>query len=1032
MKTPLTLPGNTAFEDTYERNQGNDGLPEIESRAILDDFDHLLERALQTGNPSLLLSWWTALLAHWESEPEILSRGMWIDLADLVERRLSSADLERPQRSRWEHLLTCLRSILLVVNQDYSDLLGEPKGMDVGFWKHLVAEAWRAEGASEDEESSDYRTAIALLHAQLFDAEAHLRSENGAMASEIERSRGPAPEVMRPPAELGNDAEPAEWERWVDVSMAWVRTLQRLPEDCEFVDFVARLAEDLEVAPEESERLLRHWAVRCPLTRAQLERWWGTLWSEEDPLELPPADAPRGPELEILVGGAIGVGKTSLLFALEDAEAQVGDKAATSCVFPITPTQDPDTGDRPRLNPFQHGEDPIVVAERKRWHDRIGHTQHPQIRARLGDGFLSFNFVDVPGEYFDGDHQWLDAWFGSHPPSAVLLVMRLNEEGRLELTDRENRLYRELLDRGECRGRRIGFVINAIDQAGLREQDVLFVSGRPIRLSSSGSVCSADHEALARSLPGLRRVEEDLAVLATPLARDGGGTSLVSAAQAAAGQQPVSMHYTCLLAGAEVEPLRRASASTLWASLATDLTRQTRTARQEWLLHHFHRAVEEDRDEIERLDLETGVVIRRLEDLIRHGTAFQDWASGSSLLDDLRFENKGDFEAALETFVESEMRKSYENTLETAAAAASELAICVLRALGVPLSPFDLRRPIRREPQWIERLNETVDYPLPLPEPRTLKVHMQLGVLETGSLIVDGPPDDAARGFLAAVNPPGEALLEWQSSDASLRQALQQLSCADPKSPARRFFFDFRELDVFKLAASAANHDGRRPPWAELIDLFSELAKLFGKLERAKAAWSDRGTAWMRQRFARKVLTRNNEPNSEAVREAGKALARRMPLLSREEGHKEREEALDKCRLPGVTASDVRDKDKRGILIGRLRDLGMAEDEMNKLEVKLPWEKDDLSSSAASEEALSRFPSGQDSMAEKYLEALLTECQLYLEQSAWLRKTEIEQFPDLVRPELRSTWVPDGKSARQRLGSFLDAVKAVCGNEGLW
>ena len=317
-------------------------------------------------------------------------------------------------------------------------------------------------------------------------------------------------------------------------------------------------------------------------------------------LASPPAlEAERGPEVDVLVAGLPGVGKTSLLFALEKEEL-----LSIAPLVPLLP---------PRLNPFAeaHQQEDLVKQWRERWeHNQLESTRQPEIQGRPATSRTLFfpNILDLPGEFFrrKAGFPWLDRWDKRHPPAATVLIFKIDgTTKRLQLEEEQLvTAYRSILERGRQEAP-VHLIINALDQSGL-DPAAMSQLAQPLRLVTRDGaleLLAEDHHRLSACLPALQRMTEDLSSLK--------GKGLAAFALIRAANSPVRLHYTCLRSGPDVESLRKESTRSFWQSLVDDLAGSSLTSRQSWFEKRFKVKPEQDRGIVQRFkeELEQLVVV---------------------------------------------------------------------------------------------------------------------------------------------------------------------------------------------------------------------------------------------------------------------------------------------------------------------------------------------------------------------------------------------------------------------------------------
>ena len=1017
---------------------------QLKGRVVLDELEQQLGSAFETGRPELLLRWTSRLFeAHGQ---EAISHGTWLDLQGRLEDAVGR--IPEPERACWTHLLECTRAMVCAAHLPFRSILPQPNAGSRDAWNRRILATLQPGWTTR------YRIAVLAQVCELFPGSES--EEQSRLAEQVELSHGAPGGLVPPPSEWDDQTEPQAREAWAYLLALCTRAAMGLEGRGGLRGLAERLGNGAGSAS--VELLLYHWAARCGICRELLETWVGDLWP---PFELPspPAlKAERGPELDVLVAGPPGVGKTSLLFALE--------KEKLLSVVPVVPLLSP------RSNPFakEHREEEVVQQWRDRWQrDQLVSTAEPEVQGRPETSPTLFfpNLLDIPGEFFTtrrraGSH-WLGRWYERRSPAGMVVVFKLDgTTKRLHLETQELAdAYRSLLG-GKGQGAPVHLVVNALDQAGL-DPETLPRLTRPLRLvareGAPAALLAEDHHRLSACLPALQRVSQDLASLAEK--------GLTALALSFAGGAPVRLHYTCFRSAPEVESLRRDAVRSFWKSLVDDLAEPSRASRQSWFEERFKRKPEHGREIVQRLEKELDQLVRSdLKALDDSMAAVIAAADSEELLEKVGYKNPGRFQ-----FLQSELKTkglevlqgpwgSYDRALEQVKRTTELAARTTLELLGVAGAAsgegLSIAQPLDESQE--EAVNTGVRVTLSLPDtPREVVVHMQQGVLVTGSQVLDGA-EGVAEQLAAMASMEGDhyqpiRLLDFEGEN--LGEILQLLVGSADDGPFHNFSFHRGDLDIFQLASSPAEPEGF-PPVADLKRVFQRLAALWQWRNEREQAWREDRVAWLTRRLAEELIRQSGHPRSSgganpvpaAVSEALAAMGKwtvGIFGIKREKPLQEMKVKLE-AALPGVVKSGdtlkdkLKDEERCGELRGMLRDVDEAFRVDSAPEDTVVPVTDEARQTLTKEH---RQPlagavgkgGGIDSVVGRYESAILAQRRQYLSESGWLETVlahDSERYLALASTKRASALVGTSARPRESLSQFIEVASAACADASLW
>lgn len=874
---------------------------QVKGKFIVEELEKAVVESLVAGRPDHVLSWLARIFA-WRRRAEI-SQGTWLNLQERLESLVAAATAPE-----WRHLTECLRATLCHIHVPLSALVSTRTRFDFDQdgWNRRIAATLLPDW------STRYRSALLFFVAELFpDSETE---EKALLAEQAGHCRIGAA-VLEPPSRV----TAREWPRLLTF-LARVAT-RVAPTAGALGQLAESLGEKTDAA--EIELLLHHWAANCPICCDLLELWCGELWPRAVRPEPPIQPAPGGPELDVLLAGLPGAGKTSLLFALE-SEGLIE-------VVPLRPQR------APGLNPFRAGSaSEIQVAElREAWesgHPEATTEARIQARPQTSRQLVFPNFLDLPGASFAlggaGGPPWLGVWRERRPPSCMVLLFRFEGDGALGTAPAVSEALCRIPEQMPA-GRPIYLVAGSLDLAGLAE-GAMDALNRPFTLlalpDGRTGLLPAEHRELSRCLPALRKVSHDLA----RLAENGLATKIL----ARAGAAPTTLVYACLRHEAGLQGRRHAGCQALWQTLTADLAKATAARRRAWLKESFVdrpktalAAIADFRESLENLLTR----LRGLEAAVRAVVQVET----ARLPESIGCLATGNFEEALRRLEswqlpEGNLWYSYERSLAALGSACREATSRLLVLLGVAgvgagKEGFVIAEPM---PLGADPLRAVLE--LPLSRPRKIEISLVEGVLATGCKILDGGPG-TSEFFGPLIGAGSYRPLQLLDLEPGLARALlEEMIASVADGPFAGFGVRRRELDPFHLEALAAMKPGDLPPVEKLLDSFALLARLWRWSARSEEAWRSSKILWLKRWAAAQVKQRlggSKQPTPEELADAeswSPSPVWRRNRQEKEKGHLKMLKGLLSTQSENQLLTALNDDHLYGQVRGMLKDLATA------------------------------------------------------------------------------------------------------------
>jgi hypothetical protein len=335
-----------------------------------------------------------------------------------------------------------------------------------------------------------------------------------------------------------------------------------------------------------------------------------------------------------------------------------------------------------------------------------------------------------------------------------------------------------------------------------------------------------------------------------------------------------------------------------------------------------------------------------------------------------------------------------------------------------------------------------VPFTFPLPDaPREVVVHMQQGVLLTGSPVLDGAQDEADR-LAAMAAEEGETyqldrLLDFEGKD--LGGLLQLLVGSEGGGPFARFSVRRSDLDLFELASLPSQPEDF-PPVTDLKRVFQQLAAFWQWRNKEEQEWSEGWAPWLMYLLADKLIEDSGgSKDPRTVREALAKMETWDPGWISSRQKTERQKVLEAvlAALPNprirITDETLKQDDECGRVKSILRDLyeGL---QVTSEPVSAPVTDGDLDELTVKHLEPLRNIVGKgglvDSMVGRYERAILAQRREYLSVSGWLETLSAGDDTGKYLALAPATLSPAAQ--REAWKAFIDAVSAARADAQLW